>query len=242
MKTKSIEINGIWYPVRITIEDRNDVSARIGKKGIVMRIPSHLSREEISRQIIRLKSWARQKIMEKPGKFKPAIARTYADGDVLQIGNEQYLLKISFMDKQSSSARIDANAISLAISSNLPDGIKNKHISTLLSRCIAAKRIEGLRAKINELNLRHFNQKVNRIFFKYNKSSWGSCSENGNINISTRLLFAPSDVLEYVCVHELAHLIEPNHSDRFWELIEKAMPDYREKEGWLKENGDKCIF
>jgi len=50
------------------------------------------------------------------------------------------------------------------------------------------------------------------------------------------------DVLDYICVHELAHLIEHNHSDRFWSLVERAMPDYKEKEKWLKENRDKCYF
>ena len=88
----------------------------------------------------------------------------------------------------------------------------------------------------------YFNQKINKVFFKYNKSNWGSCSAAGNINISTRLLFVPDDVLEYVCIHELAHLIEHNHSDRFWGVVEKAMPNYKEKINWLKENGHICSF
>ena len=71
---------------------------------------------------------------------------------------------------------------------------------------------------------------------------WGSCSEKGNINISTRLLFAPEDVLEYVCIHELAHLIEQNHSEKFWQLVKNAMPNYQEKRKWLKENGDSICF
>jgi hypothetical protein len=53
---------------------------------------------------------------------------------------------------------------------------------------------------------------------------------------------APDDILEYVCIHELAHLCEMNHSPRFWALVKKAMPDYKEKEKWLKANGDTCFF
>jgi len=170
------------------------------------------------------------------------ISTLHKDGDVLKVGNEEYSLRIDFKDKQSSSARITENNINLIISSNLSKELQNKHISTLLSRCIAGKRLPKLKEKINELNNKHFNQKINKIFFKHNKSNWGSCSEAGNINISTRLLLAPDDVLEYVCIHELAHLIEPNHSDRFWALVEKAIPDYKEKINWLKENGNKCKF
>ncbi|MBI5872346.1 M48 family metallopeptidase [archaeon] len=47
---------------------------------------------------------------------------------------------------------------------------------------------------------------------------------------------APEDAIKYVCIHELAHLLEMNHSKRFWELVGKAVPDYKEKKRWLKEN------
>ena len=152
------------------------------------------------------------------------------------------LLKIEFKDKKSSSAGISGNTIKFSVSSGLSKERQNRHISTLLSRCIAEKRLPDLKKKIDELNKKHFSKKINKIFFKHNKSNWGSCSKAGNINISTRLLFAPDDVLEYVCIHELAHLVEHNHSEEFWALVEKAMPDYKQQQRWLKENGDKCAF
>lgn len=111
-----------------------------------------------------------------------------------------------------------------------------------MSRCIAGKRLVGLQKRIEELNNKNFNQPLRKIFFKHNKSNWGSCSSAGNINISTRLLFAPDDVLDYACIHELAHLIEHNHSENFWNNVEKAMPNYKEKQEWLKEHGNTCSF
>jgi predicted metal-dependent hydrolase len=62
------------------------------------------------------------------------------------------------------------------------------------------------------------------------------------VNLSTRLLFAPRFVQDYVILHELAHLIEMNHSDRFWALVERYMPNYPEAEKWLKVNRAKCDF
>ncbi|MBI2669489.1 M48 family metallopeptidase [Candidatus Woesearchaeota archaeon] len=97
-------------------------------------------------------------------------------------------------------------------------------------------------ATFDELNAKHFHQKINKIFFKNIKSRWGSCSSNGNINISSGLLFAPDEVLESVCIHELAHLIEHNHSERFWTLVKTALPDYDERKKWLQENGQACSF
>lgn len=65
---------------------------------------------------------------------------------------------------------------------------------------------------------------------------WGSCSTKGNLNFSWRLVMAPLIVVDYVVVHELAHLIEKNHSSRFWNRVGGMMPDYEEHKKWLREN------
>ena len=152
------------------------------------------------------------------------------------------MLRIIYKDKKSSSARLIDNEIHLSISSSLTREQLANHISSLLSRCIAGERLLGLKKRIEDLNRRYFKQTIAGIYFKYNKSNWGSCSAKRNINISTRLLFAPDKVLDYVCAHELAHLIERNHSRRFWALVERAMPHYQEQQNWLKENGNRCWF
>lgn len=76
-----------------------------------------------------------------------------------------------------------------------------------------------------------------RITIREQKTRWGSCSSKKNLNFNWKLLRAPKEVLDYVVVHELAHLKEMNHSRKFYQLIENIMPDYREQERWLKENG-----
>jgi len=66
------------------------------------------------------------------------------------------------------------------------------------------------------------------------KTRWGSCSSKGNLNFSWRLILASDDVIDYVVVHELAHLIEMNHSVRFWHVVASVLPDYRERQKKLK--------
>jgi hypothetical protein len=66
---------------------------------------------------------------------------------------------------------------------------------------------------------------------------WGSCSTTGNVSFTWRLIMAPMDVIDYVVVHELAHLREMNHSVRFWALVVSVLPDYEERRRWLKEYG-----
>jgi len=242
LKNEILEVNDVKYLVKIYYEERDNPTASIRKRAINIRIPCFLNREEKFKQLMKMKNWVKNKLQENPDKFKLEVQKEYKDGELLKIGEEEYLLSIAFKEKQSSSARTIGNTIQLFISTALSKEEQNAHVSTLLSRCIARRRLTKLQEKLNELNNKYFNQKINKIFFKHNKSNWGSCSKKGNINISTRLLFAPDNVLEYVCMHELAHLVEQNHSGKFWGLVEQSMPDYKEKIKWLKENEDKCRF
>lgn len=68
-------------------------------------------------------------------------------------------------------------------------------------------------------------------------TGWGSCGSSGNINIDWRLIFAPKRVLEYVVVHELAHLKHRSHGDVFWSYLASVLPDYERAKGWLDQNG-----
>jgi alpha-glucosidase len=77
-----------------------------------------------------------------------------------------------------------------------------------------------------------------RVRVKDQRSLWGSCSRDGNLNFSWRLTLAPPEVLDYVVVHELAHRLEMNHSRRFWAHVEKHVPDHKAHRKWLRKNGE----
>ena len=77
---------------------------------------------------------------------------------------------------------------------------------------------------------------VNCTSVRDTKTRWGSCSPNGNLSYSWRLIFAPSSVSHYVCCHEVAHLLEMNHSPKFWKVVEGLCPDYKKQRQWLRAN------
>ncbi len=68
------------------------------------------------------------------------------------------------------------------------------------------------------------------------KTRWGSCSVRGSLSFNWKLIQAPVEILDYVVVHELAHLIEHNHSPRFWAKVAEFFPDYKKAKLWLKNN------
>lgn len=81
----------------------------------------------------------------------------------------------------------------------------------------------------------------NRITVRVQRSRWGSCSSKGNLNFNCLLALVPLDVLDYVVVHELAHLKQMNHSERFWAEVASVLPEYKTSKRWLKENGASLI-
>ena len=72
---------------------------------------------------------------------------------------------------------------------------------------------------------------------KEQKTIWGSCSSKGNINLNWRVIMAPDGGMDYIIIHELAHLTHLNHSKEFWERVAEFMPEYKQWRKWFKEHG-----
>ena len=80
------------------------------------------------------------------------------------------------------------------------------------------------------------------IEIRNQRTKWGSCSTSGTLGLNWRLMMAPPEVTDYIVVHELAHLLEQNHTDEFWSLVAKHDPDYEKHARWLGENSTKLTF
>ena len=119
----------------------------------------------------------------------------------------------------------------------------------IVVRCVKAELAEGIlerwyrrqaKAVISgaiELYKGHMGVNYESLSIKDQKTRWGSCSSKGNLNFSWRLILAPKYALDYVVVHELAHLREMNHSEKFWKIVGTYYSEYQKAERWLKENG-----
>ena len=141
---------------------------------------------------------------------------------------------------------------------NFPEGLMNKFISARKSWIMekvanflkfpvkpVRKSVRGeykkYKAEVKTLveeRVAHFNQfygfKYNKINIKNQKTRWGSCSRNGNLNFNYKMVFLAPLVRDYIVVHELCHLKEFNHSKDFWNLVAQVLPDYKKLRGGLR--------
>ncbi|HZK89522.1 MAG TPA: SprT family zinc-dependent metalloprotease [Stellaceae bacterium] len=109
---------------------------------------------------------------------------------------------------------------------HLPRRVRD-HLIALAKRDFAA-RTRALAARLGK--------DVARVGVRDPKSRWGSCSSKGAISFSWRLVFAPEAVIDYVVAHEVAHLVEMNHSPRFWRVVAGLVPDSAAPRAWLKRH------
>ncbi len=238
-----IDVAGKRIPLKIVYERRPNIRAAIGKKEVILRIPNNpFANISVSQEIDRIKGWLLQVDQKRDGALDRLAIKEYMDGQSIQVGDRQYRLSVKVEDRKTHSARLRNGVIELKIAELDSGANLQQNIKTLLSRVIGNDFLPQITKRVHEINERYFQKPVQSVKLRYNHSRWGSCSTNGNINLSTRLLFAPQPVIDYVIVHELAHMVEMNHSPRFWKVVKNVLPNYKEMEKWLRENSYRCDF
>ncbi len=116
-------------------------------------------------------------------------------------------------------------------------GLRSEQVSESEGRIAARELVSSL---VDE-QAERIGVQVRRIRIGDQRTLWGSCSPSGTLSFNWRLVLAPLDVLEYVVVHELCHLRVPNHSPRFWTLVERHRPRWREERRWLRDYGAELL-
>ncbi len=229
-------------PIKIYRERRKNVRASIGKTAAILRMPKGLGKAGEAKYMDWFENWLKKELDTQKRIQQRFLIKTYQSGDTLTIQDKTFTLHISYENRKSHEAKLKGDTIYLKLSESDDKTHLQKSIKQLLSRIIAQVFQKDIERRVDNFNDQYFQENIKTIRLKYNQSNWGSCSSNRNLNFSTRLLFAPSEVIDYVIVHELAHLKEMNHSHRFWKIVGDIMPNYKRHELWLKEYGYLCDF
>jgi predicted metal-dependent hydrolase len=116
-----------------------------------------------------------------------------------------------------------------------------EHVSRRLTDWLKAEARHDLEKRV-KVHATYLNVKVKGIFLRGQSTRWGSCSATGKLNFNWRLVLAPPYVLDYVAAHEVAHLVEMNHSEKFWNVVRSTLPSMDRGNDWLKQYGRELMM
>jgi predicted metal-dependent hydrolase len=163
------------------------------------------------------------------------IPDVYAQGTEILYRGQMYTLAIGVT--KLKRVKIDFTDCFTAY---LPDGLLIEQQSDAIKKALLQWLKQQTLVQVQVAVSQHATSKKlfpRSITIKSQKSRWGSCGFQGDININWLLILAPPEVLEYVVVHELCHIQVKNHSQQFWDLVTEHLPDYKQHRRWLKTQG-----
>jgi len=103
------------------------------------------------------------------------------------------------------------------------------------------KKLRSIVTELVETHIKALNVTYNKLYIRDSRSNWGCCSHQKNLSFSWRLIYTPVEVIDYLVAHEVSHLIEMNHSKKFWALVNEICPNYSVYRQWLRQNGKFLI-
>lgn len=229
--------------VNLHIYNENRINSRVSitKTGVHVRLPvllPHFEKERLTKQFV---EWAKKRLDEKPELFH-SENRIYKSGDKIKLFDKTLTILLESKNNEGNFAQIKGDVLYIEVSNSLKEEVYYNVVGKLVYKVLANHYKNKIWHWLNELNEKHQFGELKNLSMKNNSSNWGSCSSKGNINISVRLLLAPANTVEYVLIHELAHLQEQNHGKNFWNLVEKACPNYKQHKKWLKIYAKDCVF
>jgi predicted metal-dependent hydrolase len=188
---------------------------------VEMVLPRRCSRGEALRFLEASRGWIDARLAKLP----PRIS--FADGAVVPVMDVPHALRAVGAIRGKGPAWIENGEIRIAGDPAFLARRTRDFLRALAKRELST-RAEQMAALIE--------RKVKRVTVRDTVSRWGSCARGGNLSFSWRLIFAPEAVIDYVVAHEVAHLIEMNHSKRFWRVVERLHPGAKAERLWLNRN------
>jgi hypothetical protein len=227
------------YQIKRSPRRRTVTLAIDAATGLTVHCPQRFSRAQLESLLREKQRWILEKCAKAEGLRSRLAAVRWAPGESLPYLGGHYPLEI-----QHKSGRVRGDA---------PLRLENERLRLLLDRQeepslppdrvrelvihgykVAAQR--EIPARVAQI-ASALGVKPRRVAVREQKRRWGSCSARGSLNFNWRLILAPAEVMEYVVVHELCHLLVLDHSPRFWAHVAALLPDYRILRAWLREQG-----
>lgn len=215
------------FEYQIKYSNRKTLNISVERdRSIIVRAPHHLTPEKIEEIVQSKRHWIKEKLNHAQKYPLVLESKEFVSGETLMYLGRNYQLLI--IDEEIEGIEFDQRfKISKSNQSKANELFKKWYLKQALKKIepLAKKYAKSLGVEYNEFKTSEM------------KYRWGSCTPANNIIFNWRIIKAPMYVLEYLVAHELVHLIENNHTPRFWNILSIQVPNYEKAKNWLKKNG-----
>lgn len=220
--------------VRYTVKRsrRRSIALTIDERGLRVGAPERASQRAIEAMLRKHDAWVLKKLAEWQQRLPPP--RHWQDGEALMLLGQP--LRLTLVPGQQE-VRVDGNRfIADAHWAQNPDHMKKQATDWLRQQALRCFRER----------IAHFHPLLAvpepQVRLSNARTRWGSCHADGMIRLNWRLIQMPPYLVDYVVVHELAHLVEMNHSPRFWTIVARLVPDYKARRAEIRTGGHRYLL
>lgn len=202
-------------------------------RSVIVRAPEGIAASGVRTAVAAKKLWIYEKLRH-PQKYSSHVSKKeFVSGETVPYLGRNYRLEV----KRGSEENIRF------VGKFIVTGATSDRASKLFTKWYHEK----AKVQITERVIRHARNlgvQFNAVHISELKYRWGSCTPKNNLNFNWKLIKAPVFVIDYVIVHELAHLLENNHTARFWGIVKTQVPEFMKAKAWLREHGGilECGF
>lgn len=236
MAVFSVGEMAVPFTIRKSSRAKN-ISITVSMDGVTVTAPGFISENEIIAFVEKKKKWISQKVSNyaELKNCKPKETE-FVSGESLKFQGDDFLLQVLEYEGKTTKAGLRGDRFVVHLNRSLPSDARREEIQDKLEKLYRDKAREAVLERLEYFKFK-LGVEYKCIRIKDQKTRWGSCSKNGNLNFNWKIVIAPSDIIDYIVVHELCHLLHMNHSKEFWEAVASQIPDYKDRKRWLKENG-----
>ena len=241
-ETASIESDGkrIDYTIVRSARRKKTLEITIDPEcGVLVRSPARTPREEIATLVRRRAGWILRRSAETA---EPPSARRFADGEMmLFLGSEYPIVNVLTSDNALTIDLVDG-AFRISAPGHIGEEERIAASREAFERWYREEAERLLPDMVANWQSKVSRHKPSRILIRSQRKRWGSCSSDGSIRLNWRVVMAEPALIDYLVVHELAHLEVMDHSPRYWAHVERVLPDYRARRKRLNEVGMRFWF
>jgi predicted metal-dependent hydrolase len=226
----------VGYELRRSVRRRRTIEISVDPAGVVhVAAPIRIAQRSIDEFVVQRSGWIRRQLAVQAARTARPTPE-YVTGDCVPFLGQKLALRVQLSLPGTESL---ARRVKGGLEVSLPDPRSNvgDHIVGALERWYRAAAADEIERRVARYGPAA-GAAPSAILIRSQKHLWGSCSSDGVLRFNWRLIMAPSEVVDYVVVHELCHLQHPHHQRPFWDAVAAIMPDFRARRAALRREGD----